>query len=475
MFKLTTNDIEGHVFPHVKSHRGQFVPSNENRTKVISFPQMKIAPEEMMSHTERMNIDERRKYLRLVKPRYRKAGRKEKGQLLDEMMAVTGLERKTLIHLMNGSLERKPRSKEREKTYKAPFDDALRVIYESFDYICADRLTPNLVWMAKHLETHHELKTTAKLLAQLEEVSISTVERRLNLIRQDKPRLPRKKPRPRSKRLQEIPMLRLPWSIAEPGHFETDLVHHSGPTVSGEYAYTLQMVDVATGWSERRAVLGRSYLVMEDAFRCLLARLPFRVHQIHPDNGGEFLNHHMLRFWGDIVQGVKLSRSRPFHKNDNPRVEQKNSTLVRAYLGYDRFDAVAQVLALNALYDKMWLYYNLFQPVMHLIEKEVIRENGQCAHVKRRYDEARTPFDRLCKTEAILPQHHEQLKALRDSINPRRLRQEIYDDIESIFALPGATPGTSENVHLTLAANHQTGNDELLPFAFNRTIIRKED
>lgn len=428
-----------------------------------------------MSHTERMNIDERRKYLRLVKPRYRKAGRKEKGQLLDEMMAVTGLERKTLIHLMNGSLERKPRSKEREKTYKAPFDDALRVIYESFDYICADRLTPNLVWMAKHLETHHELKTTAKLLAQLEEVSISTVERRLNLIRQDKPRLPRKKPRPRSKRLQEIPMLRLPWSIAEPGHFETDLVHHSGPTVSGEYAYTLQMVDVATGWSERRAVLGRSYLVMEDAFRCLLARLPFRVHQIHPDNGGEFLNHHMLRFWGDIVQGVKLSRSRPFHKNDNPRVEQKNSTLVRAYLGYDRFDAVAQVLALNALYDKMWLYYNLFQPVMHLIEKEVIRENGQCAHVKRRYDEARTPFDRLCKTEAILPQHHEQLKALRDSINPRRLRQEIYDDIESIFALPGATPGTSENVHLTLAANHQTGNDELLPFAFNRTIIRKED
>ena len=428
-----------------------------------------------MSHSGSMNIDERRKYLNLVRPRYRKAGRKEKGQILDEMVAVTGLERKTLIHLMRGSLERKPRSKEREKTYKAPFDNALRVIYESFDYICADRLTPNLVWMAEHLETHQELETTPGLLAQLEQVSISTVERRLDLIRQDQPRLPRKKPRPRSKRLQEIPMLRLSWSIAEPGHFETDTVHHCGPTVSGEYAYTLQMVDVATGWSERRAVLGRSYLVMEDAFLCFMGRLPFPVRQIHPDNGGEFLNHHMLGFWGDIVQGVKLSRSRPFHKNDNPRVEQKNATLVRAYLGHDRFDSVVQVLALNTLYDKMWLYYNLFQPVMHLVEKEVIRENGARARVKRHYDEARTPFDRLCKTEAILPEHREQLEALRDSINPRRLRQEIYDDIEHIFELPGAVPGAAENVHLTLAKNHQKGDEELPDFVFNRTTIREKD
>lgn len=428
-----------------------------------------------MSNDEKMNIDERRKYLRLVRSRYRKAGRKEKGQLLDEMVAVTGLERKTLIHLMNGSLKRKPRTRERGRTYQGAFDDALRVIYESSDYICADRLTPNLVWMAKQLEAHHELETTPELLAQLEQVSISTVERRLDLIRQDQPRLPRKKPRSRSKRLKDIPMLRLPWSIAEPGHFETDLVHHCGPTVSGEYAYTLQMIDVATGWSERRAVLGRSYRVMEDAFLCFLIRLPFCVHQIHPDNGGEFLNHHMLRFWGNIVQGVKLSRSRPFHKNDNPRVEQKNATLVRAYLGYDRIDSVVQVLALNTLYDKMWLYYNLFQPVMHLVEKEVIRENEKRARVKRHYDEARTPFDRLCKTDAILPEHRQQLESLRDSINPRRLRQEIYDDIESIFMLPGAVPGTTEDVHLTLAKNQQKGNDGLLDLAFNRTTIRKQD
>jgi hypothetical protein len=228
---------------------------------------------------------------------------------------------------------------------------------------------------------------------------------------------------------------------------------------------------VATGWSERAAVLGRSFLVMEDAFRRILARLPFPLLEIHPDNGSEFFNHHLLRFWGDIVQGVTISRSRPFHKNDNPRVEQKNSTLVRAYLGHERLDTVAQVIAANRLYDKMWLYYNLFQPVMILSEKEVIREDDKPARVKRRYKDARTPFDRLCQTNAILPEHREQLEVLRDSINPRALRQEIYDDIDHIVALPGATPGTSENVHFTLLKNLEQGGDPRLNLTFHRTPI----
>jgi hypothetical protein len=426
-----------------------------------------------MSHNEDMTIDERRKYLRTMKKRYIKANRKAKGRLLDEMEAVTGLDRKTLIRLMNGSLKRKRRSTQRGRTYGPQVDDALRIIHESYDYICAERLTPNLVQMTRHLAAHGELEATPLLLDQLRRISISTVERRLSRIRQDLPRLPRKKPKPRRKLLRDIPMLRLPWNIAQPGHFETDLVHHCGPSASGEYACTLQMIDVATGWSERRAVLGRSLLVMEDAFRYILARLPFPVLQIHPDNGSEFFNHHMLRFWGDIVQGVTISRSRPFHKNDNPRVEQKNRTLVRAYLGDDRIDTVAQVLALNALYDQMWVYYNFFQPVMHLVEKEVIREAGQPARVKRRHDEARTPFDRLCQTDAILPDHREQLEGLRDAINPRRLRQEIYDAIEHLFALPGAVPGIVENVYLSLAKNREKGDDDWSSFEFNRTPIRQ--
>jgi len=420
---------------------------------------------------EEMTIDERRKYLRLMQPRYVKAGRSEKGQLLDEMEKVTGLDRKTLIRLMKGSLERKRRSRERGAKYGPEVDDALRVIDESFDGICAERLTPNLVWMARHLSGHGELVAGAALLEQLEQVSVSTVARRLARVRQDQPRLPRKKPRPRNPWLQNVPMLRLPWDLAEPGHFEVDLVHHSGPSTAGEYVCTLQMIDVLTGWSERWAVLGRSYLVMEDGFRGILQRLPFPVLELHPDNGSEFFNQHMLRFWCELVQDVALSRSRPFHKNDNPRVEQKNATLVRAFLGDERLDSVAQTLALNALYEKLWIYYNLFQPVMHLTAKEVIRREGQPARVIRHYDDAATPFDRLRRTQGMLPPHQAQLTALRDSINPRRLRQEIYDAIAQLFQLPGAAPDCTEDVHLTLAANRPKREDELL-FAFHRTEIK---
>jgi hypothetical protein len=350
-------------------------------------------------------------------------------------------------------------------------DDALRVIYESLDYICAERLTPSLGWMAKHLAKHGELEAPSELLEKLEQISISTVERRLCRIRQDQPRLPRKKPRPRNKRLKDIPMLRLPWDLGEPGHFEADLVHHSGPSTSGEYVYTLQMVDVATGWSERRAVLGRSYRVIQAAFRSILAHLPFPVLQIHPDNGGEFFGDHMIRFWENEVQGVTLSRSRPYHKNDNPRIEQKNSTLVRAYLGHDRLDSVCQVVALNKLYDKMGIYYNLFQPVMHLVEKEFIPQNGQPARIRRRHDRAQTPFQRLCQTNAILSEHSEQLCALRDSINPRLLRREIYDDLAHLFTLPGAVPGVTEDIHQTLACYQEKCVDSLFPVAFQLTTV----
>jgi hypothetical protein len=351
---------------------------------------------------------------------------------------------------MKDSLERKPRRKQRECTYRSDVDDALRVIAESLDYVCAERLTPNLMWMAEHLAAHGEMTITPQLQEKLGQISISTVRRRLDRIRQDQPRLPRKGPERANRVTKDIPMKRIPWDEAEPGHFEVDLVHHSGPSVSGEYVHSLQMVDVTTGWSERVAVLGRSFRVMSAGFQRCLERLPFPVLEIHPDNGSEFFNHHLLRFFRDAVQGVELSRSRPYHKNDNRNVEQKNSTLVRAYLGYDRLDTVEQTRVLNLLYDKMWLYYNFFQPVMHLTEKTVIPVEGRSARVKRRYDQAQTPFDRLCTTSTISSQDRQRLQALRDQTNPRQLRYEIYDLLDHLFTLPCATPGITQDVYQTL-------------------------
>ena len=417
-----------------------------------------------MSNEDKMNIDERLKYLRRMKKRYIQAGRKEQGRLLDEMEAVTELHRKSLIRLMNGSLEREPRQGQRGRTYGSEVSYALSVIAESFDYLCAERLTPNLVWMANHLAIHGAMVVSPPLLEKLDQISISTTQRILARIPRDKPRLPRKGPRRTRKLTKGIPMRRIPWNEQQPGHCETDLVHHCGPSASGEYMCTVQVIDVATGWSELRAVLGRSYLVMEDAFRYILTRLPFLLLELHPDNGSEFFNHHMLRFWKDIVKGVRLSRSRPYHKNDNRFVEQKNSSLVRAYLGDDRLDTVAQTIAVNQLYDKMWVYYNLLQPVMRLSEKIVTPVEGQLARVKRRYDQARTPFDRLCETTAITQECREQLEALRDRTNPRQLRQEIYDQLDYIFSLPNAIPGQTENVYLTLTTHL---DPETLPLHLN--------
>ena len=392
-----------------------------------------------------------------MQERYFQADRKERGRLLDEMEAVTELHRKSLIRLLRSNLERRARRRQRGRTYGPEVDDALRVIAESTDYICAERLRPNLTWLAKHLAAHGELEASPRLLEQLERISVSTVGRILARIRQDEPRLPRRRPRPANRLTRDVPMRRIPWQEQEPGHFEVDLVHHSGPSASGEYVCTIQMVDVATGWSERVAIMGRSYLVVEDGFNRILARLPFPVREVHPDNGSEFFNHHMLRFWHHLEPQIQLSRSRPYHKNDNRFVEQKNSTLVRAYLGYDRLDTVAHTLTVNQLYDKMWIYYNLFQPVMRLREKTSMLQEGQPSRIKRRFDKAATPFDRLCATQAISQEQKERLQALRDQTNPRQLRQEIYDLIDYIASLPCAVPGVTEDVYQTLTQNQISG------------------
>ena len=404
-----------------------------------------------MPPEDKITIDERYKYLRRMQKRYKKANRQERQRLLDEMMEVIELHRKSLIRLMRSNLKRKPRKRQRGRTYGTEVDDALRVIAESMDYICTERLQPNLVWLAEHLGAHGELRVTSELLSQLSHISISTVQRRLARIRQDEPKLPRKGPWQANQAQREMPIRRIPWNEQSPGRFEVDLVHHSGPVLQGDYVHTLQMVDVFSGWSERVAVLGRSYLVMSDGFRRIECRLPFPVQEIHPDNGGEFLNSHMLRYWRQRFKGVNLSRSRPYQKNDNRFVEQKNQTLVRAYLGHERLDTVAQTLALNALYDQMWLYYNFFQPVMRLTEKTFLGPGSTRVH--RKFDEAQTPYDRICATGILPPERKQRYDVLREKTNPRQLRQAIYQRLDQLFALPCAAPDHSQDVRRTLGRN----------------------
>jgi len=376
-----------------------------------------------------MTITERRKYLARMLPRYLAADRPQQSLLLTEMQTVTGLHRKSLLRLLNASsLARQPRSRQRTRTYGAPVDDALRLIWETLDFVCAERLTPALVSTAHLLAHHGELTLTDDLLAQLGQISVASVQRRLSRFTQDTPRLPRKGPERANRIAKAIPMRTIPWDQAEPGHFEVDLVHHGGPSPIGDFVYTLQLIDVATGWSERVAILGRSQVRMEEGFRRVLARLPFPVKELHSDNGSEFLNDHLVRFFGEAITGLQLSRSRPYQKNDNRFVEQKNSTLVRAYLGTARLDTAAQAAVLNALYDQMWGYYNLFQPVMHLKEKV-----ASGTRLLRKWDTAQTPFSRLQATGVLSEKRQAALEAQVRETNPRRLRQTIYKGLRELL------------------------------------------
>ena len=175
--------------------------------------------------------------------------------------------------------------------------------------------------------------------------------------------------------------------------------------------------------------MGRGQRAMEAGFEHLISRLPFAIVELHPDNGSEFFNAHLVRYWKEKVVGVQLSRSRPYQKNDNRLVEQKNDTLVRQYFGDLRFDRPEQIEAMNALYEQMWIYYNLFQPVMHLIEKTAVGDK-----VRRKWDQARTPFERLKATGKLSAEQEQRLQTLYDQTNPQHLREEIYQRLAQLWS-----------------------------------------
>lgn len=403
-----------------------------------------------MATDEKMKIDERYQYLQRMQRRYRQAERGTKSALLDEMEAHTGMHRKALLRRLHSDLERKARSRERKPTYGPEVDAALAVIWEASDYVCPERLQPNLVSLAELLARHGELALAPHLKAQLAQISFSTVRRHL-------PALPlahrRRRPAaPPNRHQQVIPAYRIPRDTAEPGHFELDLVHHGGDSPEGEYVYTLQLIDVATAWSGRRAILGRSYIVVADALAYLFAQFPFPVRRIHPDNGSEFLNANLLTFLRTNYPHVVLSRSRPRQPNDNRLVEQKNDTLVRQFLGTRRFDTVTQTRYLNSLYTQMDQFYNFIQPVMKQIDKTwVSTHDGQSGYLKRTHDQARSPLERLCATPGFDLPRAQALRAQRDALNPLQLRRAIYAGLHHLFAYPNAQPDQVQDVFQTLA------------------------
>jgi len=389
-----------------------------------------------MAKWEKMTIEEHYKLIRNVQAKYLQAGRREKGQILNMLVEATELERKYLITLLKGQgPNRKKRKQQRGRKYGATVDDAIRIIGSTLDWICAERLTPGLVETALHLARHGEMIVDDELLELLGAISIPTVRRTVNRVRQDEYRLPQRKGmrRFRNSVADKIPMRVIPWDIELPGHFEVDLVHHAGPDVRGECVYTVQFIDVKTGWSERIAVLGRSYSRMREAFSKFLAQCPIPVLEIHSDNGPEFMNAHLQRFFADKFRGATFSRSRPWQKNDNRFVEQKNSTLVRAYLGRESLTTQEQADLLNELYDLMRVYYNFYQPVLRQIERSVHYNAQHVPVLRRKHDTARTPLKRLTESDVLDQKTRVWLRCTYIQTNPRKLRRDIQQLLDAIF------------------------------------------
>lgn len=427
-YNLYLVNCQASAFTQVKCYRSRYTSLKRKCYRVRGS----------MQTEDEMTINERRKYLKRMKPLYVKASKAERGKLLDQMHEVTGLHRKSLLRLLHASsFARKPRQRQRQSSYGREVEQVILPVWESLDFICAERLTPVLLCTARHLQRFGVLHLTVEVESQLGSISRATVARILSKHRSYRQRLPQKGPQRANQLKREIPMKRIPWDTSEPGHFEVDLVAHCGESTAGEYVSTLQLIDVATGWSERVAVLGKGQQAMERAFRHVLSRLPFPVKELHPDNGSEFLNAHLVRFWKEKVVGVQLSRSRPYHKNDNRFVEQKNDSLVRQYFGTLRLETAAVCEQINEIYELMWLYYNLFQPVLHLVEKTEVQ-----GKTVRKWDQAQTPYARLKATGSLSLEQQRRLDALYEQTNPRQLRQSIYERLDRLWQ--SASPSTEQ-------------------------------
>ena len=388
---------------------------------------------------EEMTINARFEYLRVMQAKYRVApDRKTKSQLLDEMESVTHKGRKHLIALMNGpTIRRRRRSGERRRTYDDEVAQAVEKVADALDWICPERLQPTLRKTAEHLIRFGEMEVTPEVLDKLGSISVATLGRVLARIRPTE-RLPRAYPgrRAETSAQQAVPISIIPWNESELGHFEVDLVHHGTPDADGRLVCTIQFIDVLTGWSERFAIMGHGFSAIWDAIQRFRRRCPIPVRELHFDNGSEFINRALIAHFGKEMVHVRQTRGRPGHHNDNRFVEQKNSSLVRAYLGSLPLHTPAQRLALDQLYQDMWLYYNFFQPVLRQTERKPVRGSDGIVRIRRKQDRARTPLDRLLSAQPpISRQTGQQLLQLYHQTNPLALKRAIHAQIKALVSM----------------------------------------
>jgi hypothetical protein len=383
-----------------------------------------------------------KEYAQAIYKRYKKGSRELKGRILDEFVAATQMHRKSAIRLLarpNG--EKGKRRQGRRKVYSVDTVEALKVIWKVSGCLCSKRLQPFLPEMTRVLRAKEELFIRDDTATELGQLSASTIDRITRRWRQDKRGHGLSLTKPGTHLKNAIPIKTFSeWENSQPGFIQVDLVAHCGDHVDGFYLYTLSAVDVATGWFEPVAVWGKCQKRVGTAIHQLRQLLPMPLLGLGSDNGTEFINRGLYEYCGR--QRITFTRSRSYKKNDNCHVEQKNWSVIRRQVGYQRYSSKAAYEVLEDLYTVLRLYLNFFQPVLKLISK-----SRQGARIHKVYDEAQTPYFRLIKSGVLTVDQQRELSNIYNALNPVTLQAQIAQGQRDLAKLGEKTAPLLPKIH----------------------------
>lgn len=367
--------------------------------------------------------------LAAVAVRYRGCGRSEKSRILDAFASVTGHHRKHAMRLLrSGSVKQAPASRPGRRVYDAAVREALIVLWEASDRICGKRLKAMIPTLLPAMERHGHLDLVPEIRAALLGMSAATIDRALRPQRARSGSGTRRRKAPSALR-SSIPVRTFSdWNDPPPGFIEVDLVAHSGPVASGAFIQTLVLTDIATGWTECAPLLFREQTLLVGVLREVCARMPFPLLGFDSDNDSVFINETVRDYC--LAERIEFTRCRPYRKNDQAHVEQKNGAIVRRIVGYRRFEGMAAARELAALYARTRLFVNAFQPSFKLAEKE---RDG--ARVRKRYHPPATPCDRLLADPRTSHEVRRRVEALRVDLDPVQLLAEIRSGQQALVAI----------------------------------------
>jgi hypothetical protein len=379
-----------------------------------------------------MSPQSKREYIDAVFKRYKHAGRASKSLILDEFCATLGYHRKHAIRLLR-NYKRFTRPKPKKRGPKPFYQQKailrpLKKIWLAANLPCSKRLKAIIpLWLPGYEALTEPLPT--EIREALMQVSASTIDRILKSTRIDYTQHGRSTTKPGTLLRKQIPIGANQWNQSRPGFIEADTVAHCGPSMAGQFAYTLDCVDIATGWTEQRAIWGRGETGVLQQIQDIEQSLPFPLLGFDSDNGSEFLNYHLLRHFQNRTKPISFTRSRAYRKDDNAHIEQKNWTHVRQWIGYDRLGDPSDVSSLNDLYTSEWrLYHNFFCPSVKLIDKKRIGSKTIKCH-----DDPKTPYQRVLESPDIPDDTKQQLKEQLLPLNPFLLRKAMEKKLRRIF------------------------------------------